>query len=201
MEEYKCIKCENLFLRYINRTRIEPKFCSIKCYRSSPREKLTINKISEKIKFERLVKSFERHVIRKIGCWDWLGVLTKFGYPKIGSRYFNLWTGHRASWFIFNGEIPKGKCVLHRCDNPKCTNPEHLFLGTEKENIKDRCKKDRSAIGSKGGNSKLDEYKVKEIKNLLKKGISQDSIAKKFDIHQTQISKIKLEKTWRHVKC
>jgi predicted XRE-type DNA-binding protein len=99
-------------------------------------------------------------------------------------------------------------CVCHRCDNPKCVNPEHLFLGTPKDNITDRKSKNRQAKGSQIGNSKLNEANVLEIKRLLAEtNLTQEEIAKLFGVdgvacaqrNQATISNIKKGKKWAHV--
>lgn len=82
------------------------------------------------------------------GCWEWTGALQKPGdrkqlpYAIFGNSWKQM-QGHRASWIIHNGVIPKGLLVLHNCDNPKCVNPEHLRLGTYKDNMQDRVKRGR----------------------------------------------------------
>ena len=84
------------------------------------------------------------------GCWLYLG-------PRPFGDYGTFWLlgktmgAHRASYLIFKGEIPKGKIVRHTCDNCPCINPEHLILGTHKENGEDRAKRDRSASGTRNG--------------------------------------------------
>jgi hypothetical protein len=108
--------------------------------------------------------------------------------------------GHRAYWIIHHGEIPKGISVLHKCDNAICTNPDHLFLGTNEYNVNDMIEKKRNPIGSHIGTSKLNESQVLEIKSLLKKGISGVEISKKFGVTRTAISYINKNKTWKHIK-
>ncbi|QQD21197.1 hypothetical protein GJQ54_05145 [Oceanospirillaceae bacterium ASx5O] len=99
--------------------------------------------------FERVEKSSEG------GCWVWVG--SKRGSPRI--KYGSFWNGkkhvaaHRFSWEMVNGEIPeggdvRGMCVCHHCDNPLCVNPAHLFLGTHKDNMQDKVRKQRGT-GSK----------------------------------------------------
>jgi hypothetical protein len=110
---------------------------------------------------------------------------------------------HRASWEIHKGEIPKGMCVCHKCDNPRCSNPDHLFLGTIKENNLDMMEKNRNPMlnkkGSKSLNSKLTENQVKEIKNLLKDKVSLRNISNLYCVHYSTISNIKRNNTWKHV--
>jgi len=79
------------------------------------------------------------------GCWEWQGSLSSSGYGKIHLRGCgeneNHGT-HRLSWFLHFGEIPISMSILHKCDNPKCCNPEHLFIGTQMDNVQDRIKKE-----------------------------------------------------------
>ncbi len=84
-----------------------------------------------------------------LGCWVWKGSTNEDGY---GSFYYRGKVGraHRASYSMFVGEIPKGIQVLHDCDNPSCVRPDHLFLGTQLDNIKDACAKGRNRNGMKG---------------------------------------------------
>lgn len=85
----------------------------------------------------KLIEKFEARVTRNINsCWDWVGSTDSDGYPKI---YFeqHSFGAHRISWVIHRGQIQKGMHVLHECDNPRCTNPDHLFLGSHKRNMED----------------------------------------------------------------
>ena len=110
---------------------------------------------------------------------------------------------HRASWEIYHGEIPEGICVLHKCDNPRCSNPEHLFLGTIQDNNLDMMQKNRNPMLNKQGeqhlNAKLKDKQVIEIKKLLQEKLTQKEIAKMFDVERTTISNIKRNTTWKHV--
>lgn len=78
------------------------------------------------------------------GCWEWKGATSVDGYGKFKS--FGEQLAHRVSWVLHRGNIPDGKCVLHKCDNPPCVNPEHLFIGTKDDNNKDRALKGRTII-------------------------------------------------------
>lgn len=83
-------------------------------------------------------------------CWPWLGWKNKDGYGEISLRCFNA-RAHRVAYRIWNGEVPEGLRVCHRCDNPPCCNPKHLFLGTDADNVADRHAKGRSARGDAHG--------------------------------------------------
>lgn len=141
------------------------------------------------------------------GCWEWIGTLRN-GYGRI---YWidRVATAHRISWIIHNGEIPTGKFVCHHCDNRKCMNPEHLFLGTFSDNMQDMWNKHRHPIpkgrssetmqGERNINAKLTRNEVLDIRTLVESGVSQHKIANWFDINFPAIWKIVHYKTWKYV--
>jgi hypothetical protein len=95
---------------------------------------------------ESLPERFERFVVRADGCWGWSGAINQGGYPTIhvqGARGHRVAKAHRVSWTLFRGDIPDGLHVLHSCDNRVCTNPDHLWLGTNADNVADREAKGR----------------------------------------------------------
>lgn len=187
-----------------------PMYCSMKCRGHSgfrPGGNFRISEATEQQKRERLLKSFEKHVVRKEGCWDWSGTLDKGGYPVMSCRRgIGPDRGHKASFLIHKGPIEKGKHICHSCDNRKCTNPDHLWIRTHKENNDDKIEKGRAnwvkpphKPGSENGASKLNEEQVKEIKILLKKGLTSRDIGKQYGVSKTTILRIKKGKNWSHV--
>lgn len=111
---------------------------------------------------------------------------------------------HRVSYQIFVGEIPKGISVCHACDNPSCCNPEHLWLGTHKENMQDAGKKGRMSRivkikGENNGRSKLKTKEVIEIISMLKSGMKTQDIASKFKVSNFCIIAIRYGNNWNHV--
>lgn len=209
-----CQHCQKEFnwRKYGNRN--IPRFCSHKCrldnggtgFVDKPKKK--ISDMSSEEKLERLKKSFEKHVIRKEGCWDWKGPISKGGYPVMSCRrQIGSDRGHKASWIIHFGEIPERMHICHKCDNPVCTNPDHLWIGTHKENNDDKIAKGRSRYkqppikkGSENASAVLNERKVKEIKGLLNEGHSSYGIGKEFGVSKTTILRIKNGINWSHVK-
>jgi hypothetical protein len=144
----------------------------------------------------------------KNGCMNWIGCFSngRYGAFITGSRKDGTrkrYTSHRLSYELFVGEIPKGLCVLHKCDNTKCVNPEHLFLGTQRDNMKDMIQKGRDfhivPFGSKHGNSKLNEEQVMEIRKKFSEGISVKSIAKIYKISDANVRLIINKKAWKHI--
>jgi len=113
---------------------------------------------------------YPQHVPELNNCWVWTASKTQKinGYGVINFRG-KRWTSSRVSWILHNGEIPPGMCVLHKCDNPACVNPDHLFVGTYLDNVKDMMRKGRHKMG--GGN-RLGRYRLtKEIDPLIPKAV------------------------------
>lgn len=128
-------------------------------------------------------------------CWKWLGSTDTNGYPQISVNKRTM-GANRFSYELHNGKIPRGEgyfgtCVLHICDNPKCTNPKHLRLGTQVDNIKDRDFKMRMC-------RKINREIAEEIRRLyVPRKFSQFKLAKMFGISRGTVEDIILRRTWK----
>jgi len=131
-------------------------------------------------------------IVSKNNCWVWSKSLSKTGYGDMCVYKEKSHAAHRWSYLVFNGEIPKGKLVCHSCDNRSCVNPEHLFLGTHKENCLDMHKKGRwcDRKGEKHPLSKFIDKDIKYIFKLNRSGLSQTQIGNKLGVNQSVISRI-----------
>jgi len=149
---------------------------------------------------------FCEKVQRTRSCWEWVGARTgpsstcKGGYGVIGlgrSGEGEMYV-HRLSWEFYKGPIPSGMCVLHKCDNPACVNPRHLFLGTRADNNRDRAKKGRGnhPKGEQHPRARLTERQVLRIR---KNSGSSARLALQYGVSKTTIRSIKARITWRHV--
>jgi hypothetical protein len=126
------------------------------------------------------------------GCWNWLADHNRYGHLKVNGKYV---AAHRFAYKHFNGEIPEKMLVCHKCDNSLCVNPNHLFLGTYKDNHNDMVAKNRRAsfVGEKNGRSKLTAIQAKEIKDDLR---PYREIAKQYNVSHTIVGLIKKGKVW-----
>lgn len=147
----------------------------------------------------------KRYKVMPNGCWEWQGALNSTGYGTVGvgskrKGTNRTWLTHRLAYEIFVGPIPPGMNILHRCDNPSCLRPDHLFPGTDADNVADMMAKRRhnTIRGSKIGTSILDEKIVRKIKRLL--GYRNDGIlARQFKISDSTVSDIRHGRSWKHV--
>lgn len=144
------------------------------------------------------IQRFFEKVIKSDGCWEWTAGKIPFGYGRLnlnGTRF----VAHRCSWVIHFGDIPKGMCVLHTCDNPACVRPDHLFLGTYSDNTRDAMRKGRHIKGEVVGSSKLTSKDVLEIRMRSDNGETFASISRRFGVKESTIRSIVYGKTWKHV--
>ena len=138
---------------------------------------------------------FVEKVKKTNSCWNWIANRNKKGYGRFWVNGKNEFA-HRTAWEIAFGKINGDVRVLHRCDNPSCVKPTHLFLGTHADNGLDKARKGRSAKGEKNGNSKLSVEDVIFIRNS---GNSVSELADDFGMDRTQIWNIIKRKQWKHV--
>lgn len=145
--------------------------------------------------YERL--RFRLRLDSKTGCLVWTGATTNFGHGLIGNgrRGTGVSRTHRVTYQHIRGPIPFGLFVLHKCDNPPCCNPDHLFLGTQADNMRDMSKKGRGSTPA----AKLSHDQVRAIRFARVGGESTKDIAARFGINPRQVRKIVSRKQWRRV--
>lgn len=133
-------------------------------------------------------------------CWIWVGTTDIRGYGLI-VVHPGIYKAHRLSWTAYHGPIPEGKYVCHTCDNRSCVNPDHLFIGSQADNMADMVKKGRAGrlAGEKNGRSRLTEDQAREILRLRKEGVSLRRVATMFGIGKTTVRHITNGTTWGYL--
>lgn len=148
---------------------------------------------------------FLKHVRKTDGCWLWFGSVSNSGYGKTTVRRDGKLKhvgAHRAAWLIYNGDLPDGRiCVCHRCDEKRCVNPSHLFLGTDKENVTDAYQKERrKRDGRPLYQPKFSPETVREIRNRAEvEGVTGRALAESYGVSRMLISKIINGQIYRYV--
>jgi len=132
------------------------------------------------------------------GCWEWTGFLHKNGYGQCWN-HGNVTSPHRASYEAFIGPIPDGMLVCHKCDNRKCCNPDHLFVGTSTENSGDMAAKGRSTLGSRHALAKIQESQAIMVAKMLNEGFHVNEIEQATGANKDIIRNIKKGHNWSHV--
>ena len=143
------------------------------------------------------------------GCWVFMGATNDFGYGIVGTggRGAPNDRAHRITYRHFCGEIPSGMFVCHRCDVPSCCNPDHLFLGTNQDNVRDMISKGRNSppprnphvVGSVHPGSKLTEEQVIQIREAYRRGAKQKDLAQQYEVAHQTISKVVNNRRFKHV--
>ncbi len=164
--------------------------------------------MSESFKAPATVDEFMRwvEINEETGCWEWnlsrSDLRGGYGQKVINYKHYR---SNRLAWLVFKGEIPKGMFVCHKCDNPPCCNPEHLFLGSPKDNSKDAWHKGRVVlptnipVGEKHRNAKLTETDIREIRRRKDDGESSVALAKEFNVSRSLIWNVWRRLIWKHV--
>jgi hypothetical protein len=145
---------------------------------------------------------WERIQVTGKGCWEWQGWKAGKGYGGINYQGRKMYA-HRLAWILRRGEIPTGLQVLHHCDNPPCINPDHLFLGTNTDNVHDCIAKGRKVVGDVRGEKNpkavLSPVDVLRIRRLYDSGWKHEQIANAFCAPINAVRKAALRQTWRHI--
>jgi hypothetical protein len=150
----------------------------------------------------------DKAVVAASGCWEWTGSKNRDGYGRTGTGSSRSELAHRLVYRLCVGELENGQEVCHRCDNPSCVRPSHLFAGTHRANMQDAARKGRlkprDSKGEKNPGAKLDAGRVLEIKRrCLGKDVGPQAVtdlAREFGVCANSIANILSGKTWKHVK-
>jgi hypothetical protein len=177
-------------------------FCNRNCYTQYVNSTHHVN--------ERFFKQVEKTDY----CWIWKACIDIDGYGRFSDKAHNIRTAHRYSYFFHHGDIPHGMLVCHKCDNPICVNPDHLFIGSSKDNSNDMKAKNRAAKGQRHGSctkpekinrgnthgmSKLIESDIPKIRNLIENKKTLREVANEFNVSRSSIHRIVKQLTWKHV--
>ena len=156
----------------------------------------------------RIATEEERHskfwarVDKSGDCWLWTGTKTRGGYGmirwRVGART-DSYRAHRYAYAEVYGAIPEGAEVCHHCDNPACVRPEHLFVGSRTDNVRDMLDKGRESRGENRYNAKLTADDVIAIRSMRERGIELKQIAAVYGVNKTTVFTICKRSTWKHI--
>lgn len=200
MKAHFCTVCGKQIERHSRRCRS----CANKARGARPRNRWVLPDGSPRFTLEeRLWSRIQRGNPEE--CWLWMGYVGSCGYGYIGlggGRHGKIRHAHHVTWEVVHKRIvPPGMEVCHSCDNPRCCNPAHLWLGTHAENMADRKNKGRAitASGELNASAKLSQSQVDEIRKLLAEGHTTVEIGRRYGVTQACISHIATGRTWRTV--
>lgn len=151
---------------------------------------------------QRHVERFWARVQKSDGCWEWTASRrggrpgAEYGAFSVGRRSVSA---HRFSWELHRGLVPEGLMVLHECDNPKCVRPDHLFLGTNLDNIDDMVKKERQSRGETHGMHRLTEADVLAARERYATGESVEDLARQLGVARVTMQQAITGRTWKHL--
>ncbi len=193
-----CQRCGKAFFAWPYKIREgKARFCSKACGYAHPRPQRPRKRTLPADRFWKYVEKTE-------GCWLWTAARGGGGYGQLGvgrmgeNRFVRA---HRLSYEIHVGAIPDGMCVLHHCDNPQCVRPDHLFLGTPRDNSEDMIRKGRHSYGEKRPLSVLTADQVREMRCLFAAGgVTKMALARRFKINHATVRAILARKAWKHVE-
>jgi hypothetical protein len=156
-----------------------------------------------KYTFPRGTPFWDRVIKTDTGCWEWQGHRNPLGYGRYYPAMGVKLQSHRHAYELTRGPIPEGMGVLHRCDNPPCCNPDHLFLGTPADNAADKIRKGRARTGTLRGTAnpgaKFNADQVRSIRERVSAGETRTAIAKEFGVDISTISLITRHKHYKDV--
>jgi len=171
--------CKNCGKYYEGKNR---QFCSLDCYKG-----FRTGRFWQKVEIKSLVD-----------CWTWLGA-SRGGYGLVWGEGKTHKTAHRVAWELVYGKIPVGMFVLHKCDNPACVNPSHLFTGSPQDNMDDMVAKGRSRRGEGHPQAILTEVQIRKMRKQRHAGVSLKELAVRFGTSYGNICNVVYKKSWRHL--
>lgn len=135
------------------------------------------------------------------GCWLWQGAVntTGYGMANWSDGEKNI-VAHRLAYRMLVGEVPEGMRVCHTCDTPRCCNPAHMFLGTQKDNAADCKAKGRNTGGRKDPHAAVNEQVVREMRRLKAEGTKTIDLARRFGVSPSAVSAILTRRTWSNLE-
>ncbi len=157
---------------------------------------------SRHIKDRPLVEKFMSRLDKdESGCWLWRGVLRASGHAHWRTRQYRDYA-HRWSYRLFRGEIPAGAFVCHTCDVAHCVNPDHLYIGSHRDNMRDMKERGRAArpIGEAHPMARLNEEQVRHIRHAKAAGASAPDLACAFGVSASTINMAASGRNWKHIK-
>ncbi|WP_084542836.1 HNH endonuclease [Deinococcus murrayi] len=190
MESIACAYCGKVFLS----TQARRRFCSVECGNTN-RRSMSKERLQEKLLKHRQIDS-------TTGCWEWTAGLGRKSYGVVTVAYKQYRVPRLSAHVYLGFDLTSQQIVCHRCDNPRCFNPDHLFMGTLSDNMQDMLAKGRQnpPKGSRNGQARLTEDDVREIRRLGKSGVHQREVAERFGISYSYANNVINGERWKHVE-